>query len=45
MLASAPNFVMWMNRHKKAPTEKTCVDFLKAMKLETPKGQKVGMVS
>ena len=44
MLACAPSFVMWMTRHKKAPTDKVCMDFLQALKRATPRSQKIGMV-
>lgn len=44
MLASAPTFVMWMTRHKEAPTNKTCMDFLEALRRDTPKETKIGMV-
>ena len=42
-LARAPSFVMWMMRHKEAPTNKVCVDFLQALRRATPRGQKIGM--
>lgn len=44
MLASAPSFIMWMTRHKEAKTKQVCIDFLKALRLATPKAQKIGMV-
>jgi dienelactone hydrolase len=44
MLAKAPSFVMWMTRHKEAPTNKTCMDFLQALRRATPSSQKIGMV-
>ncbi|KAK9792867.1 putative Dienelactone hydrolase domain-containing protein [Seiridium cardinale] len=44
LLASAPSFVMWMTRHKAAPTDKTCMDFLESLRKATPKNQKIGMV-
>lgn len=44
MLAGAPSFMMWMTRHKEAPTNKICVDFLQALRRATPQGQKIGMV-
>lgn len=45
MLARAPQFVMWMTRHKEAPTNKVCMDFLTALRREThPRSQKIGMV-
>ena len=43
ILAGAPSFVMWMTRHKEAPTNKVCMDFLQALRRATPKGQKIGM--
>ncbi|MCJ1413135.1 hypothetical protein MMC19_007239 [Ptychographa xylographoides] len=43
MLAKAPSFIMWMTRHKEAPTDKTCMDFLRALRRATPKTQKIGM--
>lgn len=44
ILARAPAFVMWMTRHKEAPTTKTCMDFLGSLRRATPKSQKIGMV-
>ncbi|KAF2490258.1 alpha/beta-hydrolase [Lophium mytilinum] len=44
LLARAPAFLMWMARHKEAPTNKVCMDFLQALRRATPKGQKIGMV-
>lgn len=44
LLASAPSFVMWMTRHKEAPTNKTCMDFLGALRRATPSSQKIGIV-
>ena len=43
MLASAPSFVMWMSRHKEAPTNKVCMDFLQALRRATPRNQKIGI--
>ncbi|OAQ65198.1 dienelactone hydrolase family protein [Pochonia chlamydosporia 170] len=43
MLASAPSFMMWLTRHKDGPTNKTCMDFLEALRRENPH-TKVGMV-
>jgi dienelactone hydrolase len=43
-LAKAPSFVMWMTRHKEAPTNKVCMDFLQALRRATPSSQKIGMV-
>jgi dienelactone hydrolase len=44
LLAGAPSFIMWMTRHKEAPTNNICMDFLQALRRATPKGQKIGMV-
>ncbi len=44
MLAAAPSFVMWMRRHKEAPTGKICTDFLRALRHETYRSRKIGMV-
>jgi dienelactone hydrolase len=44
LLASAPSFVMWMTRHKVAPTSKVCMDFLEKLRRATPTSQKIGMV-
>jgi dienelactone hydrolase len=44
LLASAPSFVMWMTRHKVAPTTKVCLDFLEKLRRTTPTTQKIGMV-
>ncbi|KAF2477669.1 alpha/beta-hydrolase [Lindgomyces ingoldianus] len=44
MLAKAPSFIMWMTRHKEAPTNKICMDFLQALRRATPRSQKIGMV-
>ncbi len=44
ILAKMPSFVMWMTRHKVEPTNKTCMDFLQALRRATPKYQKIGMV-
>ena len=44
LLASAPSFVMWLTRHKFAPTNKVCMDFLEALRRATPRTQKIGMV-
>lgn len=33
-----------MARHKEAPTNKVCMDFLQALRRATPKQQKIGMV-
>jgi len=43
-LAKAPAFMMWMMRHKEAPTNKVCMDFLQSLRLATPRSQKIGMV-
>ena len=44
LLANAPSFLMWSMRHKEAPTNKVCMDFLAALRRTTPKSQKIGMV-
>ncbi|KAK4692991.1 hypothetical protein P7C71_g4316, partial [Lecanoromycetidae sp. Uapishka_2] len=44
ILANAPSFLMWMTRHKQAPTEKVCMNFLQALRRATPTSQKIGMV-
>ncbi|KAF3919557.1 hypothetical protein ABW20_dc0102424 [Dactylellina cionopaga] len=44
LLALAPSLVMWMTRHKAGPTTQICMDFLGALKRETPKTQKIGIV-
>ncbi|RFU28800.1 hypothetical protein B7463_g7535, partial [Scytalidium lignicola] len=43
LLARAPSFMMWMMRHKEAPTNKICMDFLRALRHATPRSQKIGM--
>jgi len=43
LLARAPAFIMWMMRHKEAPTNKVCMDFLQALRRATPRSQKIGM--
>lgn len=44
LLASAPSFLMWMTRHKQAPTDQICMNFLRALRTATPKDTKIGMV-
>ncbi|KAL9618379.1 MAG: hypothetical protein Q9160_006887 [Pyrenula sp. 1 TL-2023] len=44
ILARAPQFIMWMTRHKQEPTNKVCMDFLGALRRGTPQSQKIGMV-
>ena len=44
LLASAPTFIRWLMRHKTAPTNKVCMDFLQALRRATPRSQKIGMV-
>jgi dienelactone hydrolase len=44
LLASAPSFIMWLMRHKEAPTNKVCMDFLQSLRRATPKSRKIGMV-
>ncbi|KAJ8103393.1 alpha/beta-hydrolase [Lipomyces tetrasporus] len=43
LLASAPSLIMWMMRHKEAPTNKVCMDFLQALRRATPRSQKIGI--
>ncbi|WPG98628.1 Alpha/Beta hydrolase protein [Acrodontium crateriforme] len=42
MMACLPSFLVWMTRHGKERTEKTCFDFLEKLRRATP-GQKIGM--
>lgn len=44
LLCEAPSFVMWSTRHKEGPTNKICMDFLAALRRDTPKTQKIGIV-
>lgn len=44
LLASAPSFAMWMTRHTFAPTDKTCMDWLAALRRDTSRDVKIGMV-
>jgi dienelactone hydrolase len=44
LLASAPSFVLWSTRHPVGSTDKTCMEFLRALRRATPKRQKIGMV-
>jgi dienelactone hydrolase len=44
LLASAPSFLLWATRHKKALTDKVCMDFLRSLRRATPRSQKIGMV-
>ena len=44
ILANAPSFAMWLTRHRQAPTDKDCMDFLEALRRATPASQKIGMV-
>lgn len=44
VLANAPAFVMWSMRHREGPTNKTCMDFLAALRRATPNNQKIGIV-
>ncbi|KAJ9496327.1 hypothetical protein H2202_008285 [Exophiala xenobiotica] len=44
ILAMMPSFVLWMGRHKQAPTNQVCMDFLQALRRKTPRNQKIGMV-
>jgi len=43
ILANVPSFIMWKMRHKDAQTEKVCMDFLRALRLEQAQ-TKIGMV-
>jgi len=43
LLASMPSLIMWMTRHKQGPTDKDCMDFLRALRRATPSSQKIGM--
>lgn len=43
LLASAPSAMIWMMRHKEPQTHKVCMDFLEALRRETPRSQKIGM--
>lgn len=44
LLARAPSFVLWLTRHREAPTNKVCMDFLAALRRETPETRKIGIV-
>ena len=44
LLAGMPSFLMWMTRHKDGPTNKVCMDFLEALRRDTPATTKIGMV-
>jgi len=44
LLASMPTFLAWMARHKHAPTDRVCVEFLQKLRRDTPRGRKIGMV-
>jgi dienelactone hydrolase len=44
ILAGVPSFITWMMRHKEAPTNKVCMDFLGSLRRATPQTQKIGMV-
>ena len=44
LLAEAPSIILWMRRHKEAPTAKICMDFLEGLRRATPSSQKIGMV-
>lgn len=43
LLASAPSLVTWMMRHKFEPTNKTCMDFLRDLRVATPPNVKIGI--
>jgi len=44
MLACAPSFLLWLTRHREAPTNKVCMDFLGALRKATATSRKIGMV-
>ena len=44
LLAKAPSFLMWTTRHKVGPTTKVCMDFLAALRRDTPRTRKIGIV-
>lgn len=45
MLAAAPQFVMWLTRHKEAATNKVYMDFMESLRRDTcGSGKKIGMV-
>ncbi|KAK0726726.1 dienelactone hydrolase [Lasiosphaeria miniovina] len=43
LLARAPSIIMWMSRHKEAPTNKVCMDWLEALRRATPPTRKIGI--
>lgn len=43
-LAMLPSFMLWQQRHKEAPTNKVCMDFLQALRRESPQDRKIGMI-
>jgi len=43
LLASAPSIVLWLMRHKEAPTNKVCMEFLAALRRATLGSQKIGI--
>jgi dienelactone hydrolase len=44
LLATAPSLIGFMAKHREGPTNKTCMDFLEALRRATPRDQKIGMV-
>ncbi|KAK0383349.1 hypothetical protein NLU13_9262 [Sarocladium strictum] len=44
LLAHVPTMVAWNLRNKFEPTNKTCMDFLKALREQTPLKKKIGIV-
>jgi hypothetical protein len=44
LLATVPGLLLWMSRHKQEPTDKICMDFLGALRRDTPRTRKIGIV-
>lgn len=44
LLALAPTYVKWTRKHKVEPTDKVCMDFMRALRKETPRSRKIGFV-
>ena len=44
MLASAPSFMLWLTRHREYHTNQVCMEFMAALRRETPRERKIGMV-
>ncbi|KAH8645445.1 Alpha/Beta hydrolase protein [Xylariales sp. PMI_506] len=44
LLANVPSYLLWAARHKEAPTNKACMDFLAQLRRATPRTQKIGIV-